>query len=522
MDKQNGIVKAVRGHIVEVEFRGEKPSSHDIVCLESDPSVRMEVYMSASPTAYYCLLLAAGFNVSKGASVINTRKPIQIPVGEGVLGRTIDIFGNPKDGLGEIKKAEDRPIYRNPPSYQDISTRQDILEIGIKAIDLFSPIIKGGKIGLFGGAGVGKTILLTEIIHNIITLHKTNDVSVFAGVGERVREGQELHESLKDSGVLPSVSLVLGTMGENSAIRFLTGFAAATLAEYYRDDLKRDVLFFIDNTFRFAQAGNELSTLMNTLPSEDGYQSTLDSEMATFHERLISTKENSISTIEAIYVPNDDILDQGVQSIFPYLDSIVILSRAVYQEGRLPAVDLISSTSAILDPGIVGKTHYEVALRAQDVLKKSVSLEHIVSLVGESELSHEDQLTYRRAKKLRNYMSQSFFVAQNQTGRPGKYVDRQTTVADVNEILAGVYDDIPDDKFLFIGSIKEVTNPKPQTSGQGPAPVNSATSGTSSPQNPPQPVSSQNLGQAGQAPPNTLPDSKNKPQTVFSQKKDNF
>lgn len=479
MDRYSGLIKGVRGHIVEVEFPQEKPSIRDIVVLESDQSVRMEVYMSSGAGTYFCLLLSAGSNISKNAKVINTRRPIQIPVGNEVLGRVIDIFGTPRDGAGEIKTKTQRSIYQKPPAYQDISTRQDILEIGIKPIDLFSPIIKGGKIGLFGGAGVGKTILLTEIIHNIIMLHKSKSISVFAGVGERVREGQELWESLKESGVLPSVSLVLGTMGENAAIRYLTGFAAATLAEYYRDDLKQDVLFFIDNMFRFAQAGNELSTLMNTLPSEDGYQATLDSEMASFHERLVSTKENAISTIEAIYVPNDDILDQGVQSIFPYLDSIVVLSRGVYQEGRLPAVDLIASTSSKLDPDIVGKTHYEVALRSQDVLKRSISLEHIVSLVGESELSHDDQLVYRRAKKLRNYMSQPFFVAQNQTGRPGKYVERAATVSDVNEILAGVYDEVEDDKFLYIGSIKEAlaasnaaaaVQAKPSTSsGQSPA-----------------------------------------------------
>lgn len=431
--------------------------------------------MSSKDQTYYCLLLSAGSNISKGAKVINTKRSIQVPVGEGVLGRVIDIFGAPRDGLGEIKRSVDRSIYQKPPPYQEISTRQDILEIGIKSIDLFSPIIKGGKIGLFGGAGVGKTILLTEIIHNIIMLQKTKNVSVFAGVGERVREGQELWESLKKSEVLPSVTLVLGTMGENSAVRYLTGFAAAAIAEYFRDELKSDVLFFIDNMFRFAQAGNELSTLMNTLPSEDGYQATLDSEMASIHERLVSTKNNAISTIEAIYIPNDDILDQGVQAIFPYLDSYVILSRAVYQEGRLPAVDLISSTSSAVDPDIVGKTHYDVALRAQDVLKKSISLDHIVSLVGESELSHEDQLVYRRAKKLRNYMTQSFFVAQNQTGRPGKYVDRLTTVSDVNEILGGVYDDVEDDKFLYIGTVKEVTTGRPTIVNAAPTPAQTVT-----------------------------------------------
>ncbi|MCL5970226.1 MAG: F0F1 ATP synthase subunit beta [Patescibacteria group bacterium] len=461
-----GKIVSVQGQIVEVEFKDEKPSIHDILVLQDTDTARIQVYTSSGPQTFYCLSLTPTKKLSRGAKVINTGKPITIPIGEAVLGRVVDIFGDPVDGLGPLKKIKETPIYRDTPIYDEIQTHQGVLETGIKVIDIFSPFLKGGKIGLFGGAGVGKTMLLTEIIHNIVILNKEdgtgkktkqekNAVSVFAGVGERIREGQELYETLREKKVLPAVSLVFGPMGENPAIRFLTGFTAVTIAEHFRDDLKKDVLFFIDNVFRFAQAGNELSLLMNTIPSEDGYQATLESEMASFHERLVSTKQGAISSIEAIYVPNDDILDQGVQAIFPYLDSIVVLSRNVYQEGRLPAIDILSSTSSALNIETVGQLHYETALRSQSLLKKAVALDRIVSLVGEGELSADDQLLYKRAKKLKNFMTQSFYVAENQTGRKGCYIAVKTAVEDVRDILDGKYDDISEDKFMFIGSAKE-------------------------------------------------------------------
>ncbi|MEK7559496.1 MAG: F0F1 ATP synthase subunit beta [Patescibacteria group bacterium] len=460
MNKDYGKVLRIQGHIVEVEFLGTPPNLHDLVFLDNDKSTRMEVVRSSGPSRYFCLCLSQTTNLYRGAKVINTKMPILIPVGEGVLGRVMDIFGEELDGMGEIKHTEKKPIYSQFPSYSDLSTHQEILETGIKAIDFFSPIVKGGKIGLFGGAGVGKTLLLTEIIHNVIILKKkeTRNVSVFAGVGERTREGHELHQTLAEQNVLPAVSLVFGPMGENPAVRFLTAYTAATVAEYFRDNLKKDVLFFIDNVFRFAQAGNELAVLMNTIPSEDGYQATLASEMASFHERLVSVDNNSISSVEAIYVPNDDILDQGVQAIFPYLDSTVILSRNVYQEGHLPAVDLISSTSSNLNSEQVGELHNEVAPRAQNLLKESVELERIVSLVGEAELSPDDKLKYKRSRKLKNYMTQPFYVAESQTGRPGAYVPRLTTVQDVDDILNGKYDEIAEEKFLYIGSSKDLLN----------------------------------------------------------------
>lgn len=461
MSLVTGKIIAVKGQVVEVSFSGDKPSVHDVLILENNPLVKMEVYTSSGPDSYYCLLLTEGSTISRGNGVINTLKPVTIPVGQEVLGRVVDLFGNPRDKGPLIQTKENWPIYREAPTYSDITIPKEILVTGIKGIDLFCPILKGGKIGLFGGAGVGKTILLTEIIHNIIQMSPhggtQKTLSVFAGIGERTREGQELVESLAASGVLPFASLVFGHMGENPTLRFLSGATAITIAEYFRDVMKKDVLFFADNVFRLAQAGNELSLLMNSIPSEDSYQATLSSEMASFHERLASTTANTITSIEAIYIPNDDILDQGVQSILPYLDSTIILSRNIYQEGKLPAIDFIASTSSALAPEFVTVDHYKTALHAQSVMKKAVSLERIVSLIGEAELNTADQVLYKRAKMLRAYFTQSFFTVEKQTGRSGKFVPLETTVKDTSDIMNGIYDQLTEDKFMFIGEAKEAT-----------------------------------------------------------------
>lgn len=450
-----GKIIAIEGHVVKVEFDPKNPPlEKDVLLLKNDPSVRIEVVESINESTFYCICFSPSEKLYRGAQVINTGLPIQIPVGEETLGRLINIFGEPLDGGKPIQTEKKQSIYSKQLSYSEVATHRDFLETGIKALDFFSPVLKGDKIGLFGGAGVGKTILLTEIMHNITNLSVKRSV-IFAGVGERSREGQELYETLKNAKTLPFVSLVFGTMGENPAIRFRTAFAAATIAEYFRDQADREVLFFIDNIFRFALAGNELSILMNTIPSEDGYQATLSSEMGSFHERLTSTKQTAITTVEAIYIPNDDILDQGVQSIFPYLDCSIILSRTVYQEGKTPAFDLLGSTSSNLNPDVIGKDHYETVLRSQSVLKQADDLERIVSLVGESELSNEDRQLYHRAKKIRNYMTQTFFVAESQTGRPGKFVPVKSTIGDVKQILDGAYDDIDGDKLLFIGELSE-------------------------------------------------------------------
>ncbi len=453
-----GRIVAVYGQILEVRFQTEKPALHDVLVLATDPSIKMEVHSSSGPSLYFCILLSSSRAISRNEGVMNTHQPLQIPVGDAVLGRVIDIFGNVQDGLGELTNVKTLPIYHEPPHYSNIPTKATILETGIKALDLFCPIIKGGKIGLFGGAGVGKTLLLTEIIHNLVRV-EGESVSVFAGIGERVREGQELVEALGISKVLPNISIIFGTMGDNPGVRFLTSYAAVSVAEYFRDSSQKDVLFFMDNAFRFAQAGNELSLLMNTIPSEDGYQATLDSEMASLHERLVSTTEHDLTTLETVYIPNDDLLDQGVQSVFPYLDSFLVLSRTVYQEGRLPAIDLLASNSAALNPQVAGKEHAVVSLQAASLLKKGISLERIVSLVGESELSTEDHMTFTRAKKLRNFMTQSFFVAENQTGRKGSYVGLKDTIADVLAIISGKYDNVSEEKFMYIGSLKELAQP---------------------------------------------------------------
>lgn len=452
----SGTILSVSGQIIEVKFTGQKPEIHDVLIVENKSDILMEVYSSSSSTSFYCLALSPVTNLHRGVKVINTRESIKIPVGNGVLGRVMDLFGTPQDEKGEIKSDFKQPIFDYNLSLEDVAVPTKILQTGIKTIDFFCPILEGGKVGLFGGAGVGKTIILTEIIHNVVILNQENNVSVFTGVGERVREGHELYETLTESGVLKQVCLIFGAMGENPALRFRTGFAGATIAEYFRDKMKQNVLFFIDNIFRFAQAGYELSTLMNNIPSEGSYQATLSSEMSSFHERLVSTKTNSITSFEAIYVPSDDITDQGVQSVFPYLDSTVVLSRSVYQEGRFPAVDILSSTSSALNVETVGTLHYNTLIEAQKLLKQAVSLERIVSLIGESELSYQDQTIYKRSKIIKNYMTQSFFVTESQTYREGRYVPLSETIADVKSILEGKYDDVEPEKFLFIGSLKEL------------------------------------------------------------------
>lgn len=454
--KSKGKVIAILGQIVEVEFRDDPPKINDILLLEEDPTTRMEVYTSSGPVTFYCILLASSNKLERGKVVINTDAPITIPVGKQVLGRVMDLFGTTVDEKGSLDSSFSAPIIGENVSFDKAIVPADILQTGIKAIDFFSPILKGGKVGLFGGAGVGKTILLTEIIHNVIVLNKANSVSIFTGVGERIREGQELYESLTESGVMPSVALIFGQMSENPAIRFRTALAGVAMAEYFRDEEQMDVLFFIDNIFRFAQAGYELSTLMSSIPGEGGYQATLTSEMARFHERLVSSDKGSITSIEAVYVPSDDITDAGVQAVFPYLDSTVVLSRSIYQEGRFPAIDFLTSTSSALNPEVVGDVQYKTVIEAQSLLKRAVQLERIVSLIGESELSSYDQVIYNRSKLLKNYMTQSFFVTQAQTGREGKYVPLTQTIADVADILSGVYDSIEPERLLFVGGLSEI------------------------------------------------------------------
>jgi F-type H+/Na+-transporting ATPase subunit beta len=471
-----GKVISVKGQIIEVEFVEEKPRIYDVLLYKEDPTVKMEVYTSSSPTSFFCLALTHVAGLHHGAIVVSTGQPIKIPVGKEMLGRVVDTLGEPQDGQGPIDTKELRPIIAKDVSYANVTIPKLVLETGIKVVDFFTPIVKGGKVGLFGGAGVGKTVIISEVIHNLVILNPEANVSVFTGVGERTREGEELYQTLIESKVMQGVSLIYGSMGENPALRFRTAFTGVTLAEYYRDSMGKDVLFFIDNIFRFAQSGYELSTLMNAIPSEGGYQATLTSEMASFHERLVSTKKNAITTFEAIYVPADDITDSGVQAIFPYLDSGLILSRAIYQEGRFPAIDILSSTSSALNPDTVGEGHYQTALDAQALLKRAVALERIVSLIGESELSAEDQLTYKRSKFLKNFMTQNFTVVETQTEKKGVYVSIKDTVDNVRQILDGKVDLLAPEDLLYIGTLKDVEEKVKQkqadiTAAKAPAPT---------------------------------------------------
>jgi len=458
INENSGTIVSIHGQVIEVHFPHNKPAIHELVTLENNPETVLEVSASSGLNSFFCIALEKIDKLYRGATVIMTGKPLSFPVGKELLGRVVNVFGQPIDDAGELRASSFHSIHQKIPLSEMISTEQKILETGIKVIDLFAPMLRSGKVGVVGGAGVGKTMLLTEVMNNIVTKDQKDTVSVFAGIGERSREGVELVQALTESKVLPFCSLIFGTMGENPAVRFLSAFSAATLVEHFREELKKNVLFFIDNIFRFSQAGNELSILKNTIPSEDGYQSTLDSELAQFHERLASTASAAVTSIEAIYVPADDLLDYGVQASFPYFNSILVLSRNVYQEGILPAVDILASSSTALTPLIAGDRHYSVVLKARQLLKQAVSLERIVSLVGESELSKEDQILYRRSKKIKNYMTQRFFTASGQHGEPGKFVPLQKTIEDVEAILSGSFDQVREDKFLFIGSTEELGN----------------------------------------------------------------
>jgi len=390
----------------------------------------------------------------RGGKVRRLFETLSVPVGKELLGRVVDLFGNPQDNLGPVKGSVFRSIYSQPSKLSVREVKRELLETGIKVVDFFTPFLKGGKIGLFGGSGVGKTIILTELMHNTAVYHK--GISVFAGIGERIREAQEMIETLTQNKVLPNVTLVLGQMNERAAVRFRSGYTAVTIAEYFRDVENRDVLFFVDNVYRFVQAGNELSTLLNTIPSEDGYQATLTSDIGQFQERLIPTPTASITAVEAVYVPADDFTDSGVQAVMPYFDSVVSLSRNVAEEGRRPAVDILASSSSLVDPLMLGLTHYEAYLEAEKVLNRYLFLDRVVSIAGEQELSPADQNIYLRGKRILNYMTQDVHMTADQTGRPGVYVPRKRVIEDVSDILAGKLDNWPPESFLYCKDLASV------------------------------------------------------------------
>lgn len=450
-----GTIKSIKRHVVEVEFLGaNKPDIHELLYLKEEPQAHLMVFTSSGENTFYCIALQDIEAYSRGAPVLCAGKQMTLPAGEAVLGRVLDSLGSPRDGRGGLQTEEEVALYGTAPNYDSVSNEHTLLQTGIKVLDFFTPLVQEGKIGFFGGAGVGKTVLLTEILHNVIKRDDT--VSVFAGVGERTREGHELYHELAETEVLDSTALVYGTMGESPSKRFLAAHAGVALAEYFRDQKKKNVLFFVDNMFRYAQAGNEISLLTKNIPSEDGYQPTLISELALVHERLSSTKESYVTSIEAIYVPADDLLDSAVQAIFKYLDSEIVLSRDVYQEGRFPAVDILASDSNALSPKVVTTLHYQVAIKARSLLKEAQSLERIVSLVGESELNEKDRITYQRAQKIKNYMTQNFYVTSRQTGKGGDYVPLETTVADVKDILDGRYDKVSAEKLLYIAGLSSL------------------------------------------------------------------
>jgi F-type H+/Na+-transporting ATPase subunit beta len=456
-NKNTGKIIGIRDTVVTVSFAGSNmPAVHNVLVLEGDPKTKLMVIRSAGEDSFYCLLVNSSSALRRGDVVTDTGTIISMPVGKDLLGRVVGIFGEPKDGGTAVKSEESLPIFRDSPEYGSLSTGHGQLETGIKVIDLFSPLVLGGKVGLFGGSGVGKTVLLTEILHNVLEKDIENNVSVFCGVGERVREGHELLSELKSKGVLDSTSLVFGSMGESAAVRYLTAYAGVTVSEYFRDKEGKNVLFFVDNMFRFAQAGNELSLLMGSIPSEDGYQATLSSEVANIHERLVPSKGRNITTVEAIYLPADDVLDPAAREIFTYLDSSVVLSRDVYKEGIFPAVDVILSQSSILNPENVSEEHYAVVADALVLLKKAEVLERIVALVGESELSEEDRALLNRSRKVKNFMTQDFFVTETQTGRKGVYVPLKTAISDLRGIIDGTYDSMSEERFRNIGSVSDL------------------------------------------------------------------
>ena len=454
-----GVVIAVNGQIAKVAMESDSlPALYEILTSPNNPEVKLEVFLQEA-NIVSCLILSNREMLFRGMAIQGTGTDLKIPVGSGVLGRTMNLFGESEDGKGKIASKVLQSIYSKVPPLNTIKASVEILETGIKAIDFLTPFIKGSKIGFIGGAGVGKTILMTELLHNI-TLRaegpeRSRRVSVFAGVGERIREGKELYQRLEELGALPKVALILGQMNENAAVRFRAALAAVTVAEYFRDGEGKDVLFFIDNMFRFVQAGNEVSALLGITPSESSYQATMQQEISSLEDRLVSTINGSITSIQTIFVPSDDLSDSAVSSIMSSLDSTVVLSREIAQRGMYPPVNLIASSSSAISKIYLGEEHFDTLTIFQQLLLNYDKISHIVAIIGESELSLEDQLLYQRTKKIINYLTQPFFVIEAQTGQSGKYVPRKTTIKDIKVILSAQLDSVPSEKFLNIGSLQE-------------------------------------------------------------------
>ncbi|RLJ19089.1 F0F1 ATP synthase subunit beta [bacterium endosymbiont of Escarpia laminata] len=448
----SGKVVEIIGAVVDVQFSsGDMPKIYDALKIE-EANLTLEVQQQLGDGVARTIAMGSTDGLRRGVMVENTGSPITVPVGQGTLGRIMDVLGEPVDDAGEVKAETRMPIHRNPPPFEDQAATTEVLETGIKVIDLIMPIVKGGKVGLFGGAGVGKTVTLMELIRNIAVEH--SGFSVFAGVGERTREGNDFYHEMAEGGVLDKVALVYGQMNEPPGNRLRVALTGLTIAENFRDE-GRDVLLFVDNIYRYTLAGTEVSALLGRMPSAVGYQPTLAEEMGTLQERITSTKTGSITSFQAVYVPADDLTDPSPATTFAHLDATLVLSRQIAELGIYPAVDPLDSTSRILDPNVVGQEHYDTARAVQGTLQRYKELKDIIAILGMDELSEEDKTVVQRARKIQRFLSQPFFVAEVFTGSPGKYVGLKDTIAGFKAIVEGEYDHLPEQAFYMVGSIEE-------------------------------------------------------------------
>ncbi len=452
-----GKIVQIIGPVVDVAFEdGSLPAILNALEVERDKSASrlvLEVQQHLGENSVRTVAMDSTDGLVRGMKVRNTGSPIMVPVGPGTLGRVLNVIGEPIDELGPVKADKSYPIHRPAPAFDQLDTRSQILETGIKVVDLLEPYSRGGKTGLFGGAGVGKTVLIQELIRNIATEH--GGYSVFAGVGERTREGNDLLLEMKQSGVISKTSMVFGQMNEPPGARQRVGISALTIAEYFRDEEGKDVLLFVDNIFRFTQAGSEVSALLGRMPSAVGYQPTLATEVGALQERITSTKRGSITSVQAIYVPADDLTDPAPATTFSHLDATTVLSRSIAELAIYPAVDPLDSTSRILTPSIVGEEHYQVARQVQLILQKYKDLQDIIAILGMEELSDDDKVAVNRARRIQKFLSQPFFVAQEFTGTPGRYVRLEDTIRSFKGIVEGNYDDLPEQAFYMVGTIEE-------------------------------------------------------------------
>ena len=456
LEKNEGLITQIIGPVIDVEFaQGELPEIYNALNITCDDGkvIVAEVQQMLGSNRVRTVAMSSTDGLKRGMKVVNTGEPIKVPVGKPILGRILNVIGQPVDNAGPIETDTYLPIHRESPKLVDQNTEVEILETGIKAIDLIQPYQKGGKIGLFGGAGVGKTVLIMELIHNIASEH--SGVSVFGGVGERTREGNDLWNEMKESGVIDKVALIYGQMNEPPGARMRVGLSALTAAEYFRDFSKQDVLLFIDNIFRFTQAGSEVSALLGRMPSAVGYQPTLATEMGELQERITSTKDGSITSVQAIYVPADDLTDPAPATTFSHLDASTVLSRQIASLGIYPAVDPLASNSRVLDPNVIGDEHYEVTRKVLQILQKYNELQDIIAILGMDELSDDDKLVVNRARKIQRFLSQPFFVAEQFSGIPGKYVKLEDTIRGFKEIIEGKHDDLPEQAFYMVGTIED-------------------------------------------------------------------